>query len=424
MKSDAIIGAVQSVTKKWAKQRKREEREASAALNRRYAMTRCYHTTLRDAAWRVMEDAYLKASGNGTLPAHARQIMYAARPSIQQIADREIGKGFDKYFTQTLLPDYIDEKGVDWNVVFDARGHFHEPHTKEQVALGTLQVRNYLRRVGEHKVGELDFGIIEERYPTLGPKNRFGAILFIEKEGFMPLFAAVKLAERYDLAIMSTKGMSTTAARELVDELAGDHDIPLLVLHDFDKSGFSIVGTLSRDTRRYMFTSNINVIDIGLRFGDIEGLETERVYTRDSDYAVRANLRENGATDEEIEFLLHSRVEINAFASDDLVAWLERKLEEHGVAKVIPDDDTLAVAYRRMRRQAVVQQHINDALEELGYDEDYDGDDDDDETPVPADLKARIAAEQKTTRTQTWDEVLREIVESDGEAETAGTADV
>ena len=32
-------------------------------------------------------------------------------------------------------------------------------------------------------------------------------ILFIEKEGFMPLFEAVQLAERFDLAIMSTKGM-------------------------------------------------------------------------------------------------------------------------------------------------------------------------------------------------------------------------
>ena len=290
MKSDAIIGAVQGVTKKWSKQRKKEERVASARMNRRYVMIRPYQTTLKEAALNIMETAYLKASANGKLPALARQIMYAARPHIQRTADREIGKGFDQYFTQTLLPDYMLEhpsETANWNVVFDARGHFHEPHTKEPVPLGTLQVRNYLRRVDEHKVGDLDFGIMEKHYPALGPKNRFGAILFIEKEGFMPLFGAVKLAERYDLALMSTKGMSTTAARELVDELAGD-DIPLLVLHDFDKSGFSIVGTLSRDTRRYMFMNNVNVIDIGLRLEDIEGLETEQVYTRDSPHAVRA----------------------------------------------------------------------------------------------------------------------------------------
>ena len=38
MKSDAIIGAVQGVTKKWSKQRKKEERVASARMNRRYVM--------------------------------------------------------------------------------------------------------------------------------------------------------------------------------------------------------------------------------------------------------------------------------------------------------------------------------------------------------------------------------------------------
>ncbi len=39
MKSDAIIGAVEGVTKKWAKQRKAEERQASARANRRVRMT-------------------------------------------------------------------------------------------------------------------------------------------------------------------------------------------------------------------------------------------------------------------------------------------------------------------------------------------------------------------------------------------------
>ena len=182
-------------------------------------MTRRRHVSIKDAAWQVMEKAYLKASANGTLPAHARQVMYAARGHIQDAADRSLGKGFDDYFTQQLLPDYIDEKGVHWNVVFDARGHFEEPHTAKRVDLGTLQVRNYLRRIDKHTVEDLDFNISEKHYPTLGPKNAYAAILFTEKEGFDPLFKAVRLAERHDLALMSTKGMSVTAARELVDNL-------------------------------------------------------------------------------------------------------------------------------------------------------------------------------------------------------------
>lgn len=62
MKADKIIGAVQGVTKKWAKQRKAEERHAAAVANQRDAMMRHPLTTIRDAAFAVMEQAYLKAT--------------------------------------------------------------------------------------------------------------------------------------------------------------------------------------------------------------------------------------------------------------------------------------------------------------------------------------------------------------------------
>jgi DNA topoisomerase VI subunit A len=79
------------------------------------------------------------------------------------------------------------------------------------------------------------------RVNTSGPDGGFGAVLFIEKEGFQPLFERVGLSEQHDIAIMSTKGVSVTAARMLVDEMCGEHNIPLLVLHDFDVAGFTIL---------------------------------------------------------------------------------------------------------------------------------------------------------------------------------------
>ena len=349
----------------------------------------------------------MKAGANGTLPAHARQIMYAARPLIQETAGRELGSGFSQYFTQTLLPDYVAEKHVDWNVVYDARGHFTEPHTDEVIPLGTLSVRDYLVRVREHKIEELDFDITEGRYPTLGPGNRYGAILFIEKEGFMPLFEAVKLADRYDIAIMSTKGMSVTASRQLIDELCGDHRVPLLVLHDFDRAGFSILGTLHRDTRRYRYSNSslLKVIDLGLRLNDIGGLQSEQVHI---DKGAAENLRDNGATEKEIAYLLSGRrVELNALTSDQLVAFIERKLQKHGIAKVIPDTDTLSAAYRRMRRQAVVRDAIDAAIGELG--------DEDEDLPVPRNLKSAIAKQLRADRETTWDAALRKIAEADHE---------
>ena len=125
--------------------------------------------------------------------------------------------------------------------------------------LGTLEVREYLN--GQESVylpPDRDGG-----WKTTGAKDRYGAVLFVEKEGFLPLFRKVKLAERYDLAIMSTKGVSTTAARTLIDTMV-QHGVPVFCIRDFDVSGFTIAGTLGRDTRRYSWTSN-GAIDLGLR---------------------------------------------------------------------------------------------------------------------------------------------------------------
>src|SRR5262245_44055197 len=272
MKSRALIDAISGVTKKWTKQRKREEREKSAFMNRRYAMTRYRTVSIKEAAWQVMEAAFMQASANDTLPANARQIMYAARPKIAQLADKEISGTFDKYFTQTLLPDYIAERRPAWasNVVWDARGHFTEPHSSTEIGLGTLEVRSYLAGVRSHCVNGFAVDVREKHYPTRGPNNRFGAILFLEKEGFDPLLEEGRFAERYDIAVMSTKGTSVTASRELVQELCATYDVPLLVLHDFDVTGFTISGTLRSSTRRFTYGRKFKVVDLGLRLADIE----------------------------------------------------------------------------------------------------------------------------------------------------------
>src|SRR5580698_2608237 len=105
-------------------------------------MTTGRSKSVKDAAAEIMESAYMKASGNGTLPANARQIMYAARGYIQERTGKQLESN---YFTQTLLPNYVLETGVDWNVIYDARGHFTEPHTDNSFGIGTLEVRDYLR---------------------------------------------------------------------------------------------------------------------------------------------------------------------------------------------------------------------------------------------------------------------------------------
>src|SRR5271166_378642 len=76
--NEAIIAAVESVTKEWAKQRKAEERDKNARLKRNDVLTaRSKPMSIKDAAYAVMAKAYAAASDNGALPANARQIYYA-----------------------------------------------------------------------------------------------------------------------------------------------------------------------------------------------------------------------------------------------------------------------------------------------------------------------------------------------------------
>ena len=170
---------------------------------------------LTEASDAIMEEAYMKASDNNTLPATARQVFYVARPLLQDRTDKPL---IYSYFSQTLLPDYIKnhkQKTADWDVVYDDRGHFMEPHTGRVIGLGTLAVRRYLGRVTSMTMQEAGFNpaLIE----TYGPDGSFGALLYVEKEGFMPLFKRVRLAKRFDIGIMSSKGMSVTAARQLAE---------------------------------------------------------------------------------------------------------------------------------------------------------------------------------------------------------------
>jgi hypothetical protein len=396
-----IINAVNDVTKQWAKQRKAEERSRSAEWNRWDRLVRSDRITIKQAAWEVMEEAYNRVSDDGRLPARPRQIMYVARPRILAITGNDVLN--DAYFTQKLLPDYINHYQCDdWNIVWDARGHFTEPHTGVQFDLGTLEIREYLGL--RPKRGDAITVDRDVLYPTWGPERRYDTVLFIEKEGFDPLFAAVQLAERYDLAIASTKGMSVTALRELLDALVDRGVRRVLVLRDFDISGFSIFGTLGTSNRRYQFSNQVNVIDLGLRLDDVNkmGLESEPAITDKSWDKVSTTLRRHGANRQEIDFLQDRRVELNAMTSPQLIEFVEGKLAEHGVTKLIPDEATLQIHARRLIEQKLAAAEVEKIKAKLMQEAA--------QVPLPADLyrkvEQRLAAEQKLS----WDQALADVL--------------
>ena len=153
----------------------------------------------------------------------------------------------------------------------------------------------------------------------------------------MPLLTG-QTRERYDIAIMSSKGMSVTAARDLVNHL---QMFRWWCCTTSMHPGIIIVDTLANSTRRYAYGCH-NVIDIGLQYGDIGGLADEPANCNIS----ADRLAQTGLGQGAIDFLSGPRVELNAMTSRQLIDFVENKLREHGIKKVIPEKDTLEKTYR------------------------------------------------------------------------------
>jgi hypothetical protein len=400
-------------TDRWAKQRKAEIRDANARWRRADRMSRRERPfDQTEAAALVLPKAYLVASANGTLPANPRQIYYAARPEMLRLTEKTSISS--RYFCQTLMIEFMRRRPdltASWNIAWDDRGHFTEPHTGLEIGLGTLAVRSYIGRIRKPKT--LDAGVSAVKADTMGPEGRYSAVLFLEKEGFTQILEAARIAERYDIAIMSTKGMSVTAARILVEELCGRRGLTLFVLHDFDVAGFSIKHTLVTSNRRHQFQHPIKYIDLGLRLADVEEMElvAEATSNDGDEDKLRERLKINGATEAEIEFLLSDeRVELNAMPSDVFIQFVERKLNEHGVAKVIPPADMLTEAFATFKRGRAAYEALRAELKRLNAEQ----------VDVPADLVERVKARLVKTPTETWDAAVKAIADEEGDTDTDG----
>jgi hypothetical protein len=416
--ASAIRDIVTEGTKKWTKVRESERRSPVSRRYRGEVMRREKSVKMVDAASEIMEIAYMKASGDGVYPANARQIYYAARGYIQDKTGRTLD---GNYFSQTLLPNYMlehAEQVADWDVVYDARGHFEEPHGGERFGIGTVEVRDYLAKLTD--TPEIVPAFIDQATVSfMGPAGNFGAVLFIEKEGFDSILKKAKIANRFDIAVMSTKGTSVTAARALCDEVCSRFDVPLLILRDFDKAGFTIAATLQQDTRRYKFKNSFETVELGLSLADVNEmkLEHEHQFHEKGDRSkMEDNLRTNGATDAEIAFLFQDfsstrstcRVELNAMTSPQFIAFVERKLKKHHVVKIVPDVEILNEAYMAFERGRRLEEKTEEILDDL----------EDAKIKPPKTLEQRVRAMLKRKPEMRWDAAVAEIVDPNRKTES------
>jgi hypothetical protein len=319
----------------------RAEARADAAAAKAAELPKPKRVTDKEIVFKWLPAAYAHASGNGADWTSANNVYYAKRLEIRA----EIGhppkkeQSWRQRFCYELLREYrqLHPEARDWKIYYDPRGKLIEPHTNREVDLGTRQVDDYLLAPGAGRC--------------------YGGILYCEKSTHVGLIRKWGIDRQYDLALAHSVGVGTESVRVLIDGLASKARI--FALHDFDKAGFVAVAILRKDNRTHRHDVVPEVVDLGLRLEDVEGRQAEEVDFGRSD--PRANLKVNGATEEEIAFLctgqdgrghyVGRRVELNTFTAPEYKRWLRKKLDAAGAEKLIPDDQVINPLYLEARQE-------------------------------------------------------------------------
>jgi Histidine kinase-, DNA gyrase B-, and HSP90-like ATPase len=350
--------------------------------------------TMKEAVFDVIPEAVRQQRGGTDLPFSAHSLFYKIRPLFLQLLPGETLTA--SYCEQTLIPEYEREHGQIEGMYREPRGEMHHPHDpagERTVPLGTREVRAYVP-----------------------PEWTFDKILVIEKAGLWPVLEAARLADRYDMAVITSEGFAAEACRTLLADLGG-RDVTVFVLHDADHPGYNIARTIGAATAR-MPGHHVDVVDLGLTVDDavVMGMESETYYRKNALPARLEPLLSEAALDwftgtvcdrdgygKPVRWKCR-RVELNAFTSPGLIAYIEDGLRANGAdGKVIPPPGVLAAEARRRHDAAIADEALRiiaelvdaDAIAELIAME----------TAERLDFTidpAEIAAQLERDRTQPW----------------------
>jgi hypothetical protein len=289
-----------------------------------------------------LDAAIDKASGGRKFRFNPRQIYYVLRPIVQAALGVALSEG---NFAQ-IITDYETEHGDIKLMYRDPRGTLYHPHIGQDISLGTIAVEQYKR-----------------------PEWTFNKILYIEKEGWFETLKDVRWPERNDCALLTSKGFSTRAVRDLLD-LLGDDPEPITVfcIHDADAAGGLIYQTLQGETKA-RGRRRVEVINLGLEpWEAIEmGLDVETIEKRDRASPVPDYItdREDGA--HWCGWLQRHRVELNAMSTPQFIAWLDSKMLGH--RKIVPPSEVISMLMSA-RLEEILRTEITDRiLEEADVDQ-------------------------------------------------------
>lgn len=304
--------------------------------------------TQKDVIIKNLSAAAAKAGGNGVYRFSLRQLFYAVRPFVLEALGIE--PSYD-YFAQ-VITDHEAEHGDIEGLYRDARGTLYHPHTGEEIPLGTLNVEKYRR-----------------------PNWTFNKILYCEKEGFFPILREARWPERYDCALMTSKGFASRAARDVLDMLGDSgEDLYFYCIHDADAYGTTIYQSL-QDATRARPCRRVHIVNLGLEPAEAleMGLQIEDANRKGDKAAPVASYVE----DEWRVWLQSHRVELNAMTTPQFLEWLDRKFTDQ-VGKVVPPEPVLAdrfeddvrnnledIITEKVLREARVDDQVADAFDTL-----------------------------------------------------------
>ncbi|WOH80908.1 hypothetical protein RX327_35075 [Bradyrhizobium sp. BEA-2-5] len=297
--------------------------------------------TQKDIVLDNLDDVIALVSGEAGYRFNERQLFYALRPIVMAQTGAELKIGNFK----TIVTDYEAENGEIELMYREPRGSITHPHRNETFTLGTLMVEEYER-----------------------PAWSFNKLLYIEKEGAQEALKQSRWLERHDCAVMSSKGFSTRAARDLIDKLAA-HDEPVEVfcVHDADASGTMIFQTLQQETKA-RGARKIKIVNLGLEpWEAIEmGLEVETLEEKEKRRPVAEYVAERDDGDWD-EWLQTHRVELNAMTTPQFLEWLDAKMEAHGSGKLIPPVNVLEQELADQIEEAVRAETTERILREADF---------------------------------------------------------
>jgi hypothetical protein len=282
-----------------------------------------------------LDEAVRQASGDGQCIYSQRSLYYRVRPIVVTDGSGELL--YDN-FTR-VVGDHETGHNDLAGMYRDPRGVLYHPHLHELIPLGTRAVDGYKR-----------------------PAWMFNKALYIEKEGSLSILCQDRWPERHDCALLTSKGQASRATKDVLD-LLGETTEELLFFcaHDADAAGTMIYQAL-QDATAARPARKVKILDLGLQpwEGIAMGLPVEPVkYKRRQPVARYVHDRDDG--EKWVEWLQHNRIELDAMTTPQLIAWLDRKMEEHGQGRLVPPAEVLAEHLEKQAR-AQVAADVRDAI--------------------------------------------------------------